>query len=180
MQSQNLPCFQNLTTASQTNNLHWKGLMVVVWSNGLLKANKSQLLPDGDFTASLAHLLKHFTTLIVVFVDFFVHHPTGTFYVQPVSVVSCPVPVVLQRKSTQPLTPSHTPVVVNSTPWSIVLCWLLSQPLHTCPVLQLPDHSSPPQVLLQYFTVSAPSALRLFHQLWAEVNGHFCQPAVML
>lgn len=63
------------------------------------------------------------------------------------SVVSCPVPVILQRKSTQPLTPSHTPVVVNSSPWSLVLFWLLSLPLHTCPVLQLPDHSSTPQVL---------------------------------
>lgn len=94
---------------------------MVVWSNSLLKANKSQLLPDGDFTAFLAHLLKHFATLIVVLVDcFFVQNPTGTFYIQLVSVVSCLVLVVLQRKSTHPLTPSHTQVVVNSSSWSLV------------------------------------------------------------
>lgn len=44
---------------------------MVVCSNGLLRANKNQLLPDGDFTAFLANLLKCFATLIVVFVDFF-------------------------------------------------------------------------------------------------------------
>lgn len=64
-----------------------------VGSNSLLRASKSQLLPDGDFTASLAHLLKHFATLIVVYVDFFfVHNPTGTLCAQLVPVVSCPVP----------------------------------------------------------------------------------------
>lgn len=69
---------------------------MVVCSNGLLRANKNQLLPDGDFTAFLANLLKCFATLIVVFVDFFfVHNPSGTFCAQLVSVVSSPVPVVL-------------------------------------------------------------------------------------
>lgn len=52
-------------TELQSHNLDWKGLLVVTWSNSLLRANKRQLFSDGDFTASLGSLLKHFTTLIV-------------------------------------------------------------------------------------------------------------------
>lgn len=37
----------------------------------LLRANKSQMLPDGDFTVCLGGLPKHFTTLIVDFFFFF-------------------------------------------------------------------------------------------------------------
>lgn len=86
-------------TELQSHNLDWKGLLVVTWSNSLLRANKRQLFSDGDFTASLGSLLKHFTTLIVGLFFFFVHDPAGTLCVWLVLVVSFCVPVDLQGKS---------------------------------------------------------------------------------
>lgn len=93
-------------TELQSHNLDWKGLLAIIWSNSLLRANKSQSLPDGDFTASLGGLLKHYPN----FKGFFVHDPTGTFCVQLVSVVSCLLPCSSRPPREIQLSLLHPPI----------------------------------------------------------------------
>lgn len=81
-----------------SHNLDWKGLLAIIWSNSLLRANKSQSLPDGDFTASLGGLLKHYPNFKGFFF-FMIRLALSVFSLCLLSLASCLVPLDLQGKS---------------------------------------------------------------------------------